>query len=177
MLWLRLTSRLPSLHLQFTSSLDHLSTNESSSAVAATTGAGVAATGGETTAPSRGRAPSWLAGCTSRQRAARQMVGNSVVYPHPIGGTRDAGDGSCCAGCQERCCRATTHRGGDVRRLASDGEEVGRSWQLAVLSIILIFIRRHAAGRCATAGLQRRGGVGRRPTSLYDEVGDTVCER
>ena len=66
------------------------------------------------------------------------MVGNGVVYPHPIGGTRDAGDGSCCAGCQERCCQATTHRGGDVRRLASDGEEVGRSWQLklAVGSVV-----------------------------------------
>ena len=119
--WLRLMSRLPCLHLQFTSSRNHPSTNESSLAVTATTGAGVAA-GGETTAPSRGRAPSWLAGCTSRQRAARQMVGNSVVYPHPIGGTRDAGDGSCCAGCQERCYRATTRRGGDVRRLASNGE-------------------------------------------------------
>jgi len=56
------------------------------------------------------------------------MVGNSAVYPHPIGGTREAGDGSCCAGCQERCCWTTTHRGGDVRRLASDSEEVG-SWQ------------------------------------------------
>lgn len=115
-------------------SLDYLSTNESSSAVAATTGVGVAATGGETTAPSRGRAPSWLAGCTSRQRAARQMVGNSVVYPHPIGGTCDAGDRSCCAGCQECCCRATTLRGGDERRLASDGEEVGRSWQYCISS-------------------------------------------
>ena len=50
-----------------------------------------------------------------------EEVGNSVVfvYPHPIGGTRDAGGGSCCAGCQERCCGTTTHRGGDGRRLAS----------------------------------------------------------
>ena len=162
----------PVSSLQFTVYiLDRLSRNESSPAVTAATGAGAAAPGGETTAPSRGRAPSWLAGCTSRQRAARQMVGNSVVYPHLIGGTRDAGDGSCCAGCQECCCRATTHRGGDVRRLASDGEEVGRSW-LCCLSSSSSYAG--TLGRCATAGLQRRGGGRRRPTSLYDEAGDTV---
>ena len=76
--------------------LDRLSRNESSSAVAVTMGAGVAVSDDETTTPWSGRAPSRLAGCTSRQRAARPMKRSAAVscIPTPSVAAATSGAGA-----------------------------------------------------------------------------------
>ena len=80
-----------------------------------------------------------------------------------------------------RCFRWAVVLGLTLSLMRNERREVDFSEKVGVLEKELVWHRRVSSipGRapCTTAGLQRRGGDGRRPASLYDEAADIQCSR